>query len=262
MHGGAYCFGNPLAAAINLLRVAKIAAARGVSISIFSLDYTLAPTATFPCQQLESVAAYCHLLDVESIEPDRIFVAGESAGGHLALTCLMALSQEKLPKPAGAFPWINLGNSSPSFEQNKNKDILSKKLLDRCTELATGVAVDADSAQIDLMDLTGALRNGVDWKRVLPSRTWINIGAHDLFVDDIRKFVQQATASGARVELEVTGGMPHGWHFTVDGASKDRDPGWDDARECSPSRGPLDAAGPWCQWARKRRTTGIDFYMF
>ncbi|KAH7176413.1 Alpha/Beta hydrolase protein [Dactylonectria macrodidyma] len=223
MHGGAYCFGSPLDAAVTLLRVAEIVATRGVSISIFSVDYTLAPTAVFPCQQLESVAAYRHLLDVENIKPAKIVVAGDSAGGHLALTCLMALSQENLPKPAGAlllWPWINLRNSSPSFEQNENKDMLNKKLLDRCTELATGVATNAGSTEIDVMNLTRPLRNELTWKRILPAQTWINVGAHDLFVHDIKTFVQQAKASGASVDLEVTGGMPHGWQLTVDKLSE------------------------------------------
>ncbi|KAH6995375.1 Alpha/Beta hydrolase protein [Ilyonectria destructans] len=219
MHGGAYCFGHPLAAAVSLLRVAEIMAARGVSISIFSVEYTLAPTAVFPWQQLESVAAYRHLLEVENIKPDRIIVAGDSAGGHLALTCLMALPQEKLPRPAGAlllYPWISLKNSSPSFEQNKNKDMLNKKLLDRCAELATGVATNADSAEMDLIDLTRPLRNGLTWKRILPARTWINVGAHDVFVHDIQTFVQEAKVSRALVDLEITAGMPHGWQFVVD----------------------------------------------
>ncbi|GMG11172.1 unnamed protein product [Aspergillus oryzae] len=64
-HGGAYYLGGPLGEAVALLRTAECAA------SIFSVDYTLAPFATYPRQQEEAVAAYRHLLFNEGIEASR-----------------------------------------------------------------------------------------------------------------------------------------------------------------------------------------------
>lgn len=228
LHGGAYCFGEPLGSTLLLLRAAEIAAARGVSVSIFSAGYTLAPTGTFPLQQRQAVAAYRYLLDVEHISPDNIVVGGESAGAHLALTCLMGIAQAKLPKPAGSlllFPWISLTNSSPSFDRNKDKDVLSKSLLDRCAGEVLGTGADAAGSntyegvnwdQLELVDLTRPPTKGkgeaLTWKQILPSFTWINVGEHDNFYDDIQTFRRQAEADGARVELDITPKKPHGWH--------------------------------------------------
>lgn len=237
IHGGAYVFGEPLGSTLLLLRAAEIAAERGVNVSIFTVGYTLAPTGKFPLQQRQAVAAYRYLLDVEHISADKIVVAGESAGAHLAMTCLSGIAQANLPKPAASlllFPWISLTNSSPSFERNKHKDVLTKTLLDRCaTEVLGTEANNADQAvqadpnatyeginwdQLELVDLTrpptkakGDGKN-LNWKQIMPEFTWINVGEHDMFYDDIQTFVRQAEADGARIELDITPKKPHGWH--------------------------------------------------
>ncbi|KIH86633.1 hypothetical protein SPBR_08472 [Sporothrix brasiliensis 5110] len=234
LHGGAYVYGEPLGSTLLLLRAAEIAAARGVNVSIFTVGYTLAPTGTFPLQQRQAVAAYRYLLDVERVSPDQIVVSGESAGAHLALTCLMGIAQAKLPTPAASlllFPWISLTNSSPSFERNKYKDVLTKSLLDRCAAEVLGKDAGAGAGagtgsniyegvnwdQLELVDLTrqptkdkGA--TPLAWNQILPSFTWINVGEHDMFFDDIQTFIRQAEADGARVQLDMTQKKPHGWH--------------------------------------------------
>ncbi|KAK1722954.1 uncharacterized protein BDZ83DRAFT_653509 [Colletotrichum acutatum] len=88
-----------------------------------------------------------------------------------------------------------LKNTSPSLEANKNKDVLSKTLLDGCAKLATDEAVDGTWAQVGFIDLTNPLNGGVTWQEVLPSRTWVNVGTHDVFVHDIRTFVHEAQAT-------------------------------------------------------------------
>ncbi|CAK7219647.1 hypothetical protein SEUCBS140593_003965 [Sporothrix eucalyptigena] len=227
IHGGAYCFGEPLGSTLLLLRAAEIAAAaRSVSVSIFTVAYTLAPAGgTFPLQQCQAVAAYRHLLDVERIPSEKIVIGGESAGSHLALTCLLGVAEARLPKPAGAlflFPWISLKNESPSFERNKHKDVLTKSLLDRCADLVigpnngkpgAGVQEGIDWDQLELVDLNLPLGPGRgNWKQILPSFTWMNVGEHDMFFDDIVAFRKTAEADGARMEVNVTPKKPHGWH--------------------------------------------------
>lgn len=221
IHGGAYIAGDPLGAAPVLLRIVEIAASRGISTSIFTLDYTVAPEKTLPHQQHQAVAAYRHLLEVEGVHASKIIVAGESAGGHLALSFLMTLADTTdLQRPAGAlllFPWVNLANSSPSFIQNKHKDILTKHLLDRCSRAAVGNAAGNNNiTQNELVDLAKPRKNGQSWRQVMPAHTWINVGTHDLFVHEIQNLVELARADGARVELELTDGMHHGWQFSKD----------------------------------------------
>ncbi|KAL4941813.1 hypothetical protein BDV06DRAFT_173078 [Aspergillus oleicola] len=223
-HGGAYCFGDPLAPAVNLLRVAEIAASRGVSLSILSVEYTLAPTQTFPHQLREAIAAYRHLISIECIATDKIVIAGESAGGHLALSCLMALNEESLTKPKGAlllYPWLKLTSSGPTFESNRYKDILSKRLLDRCGEAAMG-----ERGRVEALNLENLIRQwqpGCEqtWKDILPKFTWVNIGSHDVLLHDVQTFVDGARADGAQLFLEVVPRQPHYWNYQ-------RDKDWED----------------------------------
>jgi acetyl esterase/lipase len=228
-HGGAYCLGHALGNTTSLLRVSELIAERkpDISLAIFSVDYTLGPEAKFPTQQREALAAYRYLMD-QGISPERIIVAGVSAGGHLAVSCLLAIAEEGLAKPRGALllcPWVNLKNASPSFETNRHKDTLSKSLLDRCVKaIGAGPGADCEPDALCLVNFTTPRSHLPDgpktWADILPARTWVNVGSHDVFLHDIQTFVQNATADGASVELQVSPGMAHGWQFKLDRATQ------------------------------------------
>lgn len=214
IHGGAYTLGDAFMGFTLLLRVMEVAAQQGISLSIFSLDYTLAPHAQFPQQQQEAIAAYRYLLQDQGIDARRIVIGGESAGAHVALTALLAIEDAGLPKPGGAlflYPWVNLKNSGGSTTRNKHLDMLSKDSLDRAVELAVGP--DGQEKHATLIDLAAALPEGRSWAKILPAVTRVNIGSHDLFVDDVGLFVNHAREDGANIHLEVTPKMSHGWQM-------------------------------------------------
>lgn len=216
-HGGAYCLGGPLGEAVALLRTAECAA------SIFSVDYTLAPFATYPRQQEEAVAAYRHLLFNEGIEASRIVVGGESAGGHLALSFLLALTETTLPKPGGSLllcPWSNLTNESPSFKRDRYKDALNKHLLDRAVNTFIPRDLSGHLPPLAIVNFTRPFTGRQTWKQVLPAHSWISIGGHHIFLDDTHNLVHQARLDGALVDLEITDGEPHGWQFAANKASE------------------------------------------
>lgn len=216
-HGGAYCLGGPLGEAVALPRTAECAA------SIFSVDYTLAPFATYPRQQEEAVAAYRHLLFNEGIEASRIVVGGESAGGHLALSFLLALTETTLPKPGGSLllcPWSNLTNESPSFKRDRYKDALNKHLLDRAVNTFIPRDLSGHLPPLAIVNFTRPFTGRQTWKQVLPAHSWISIGGHDIFLDDTHNLVHQARLDGALVDLEITDGEPHGWQFAANKASE------------------------------------------
>ncbi|KAB8275692.1 Alpha/Beta hydrolase protein [Aspergillus minisclerotigenes] len=222
-HGGAYCLGGPLGDAVALLRTAECAAGHGVTASIFSVDYTLAPFATDPRQQEEAVAAYRHLLSKEGIEASRIVVGGESAGGHLALSFPLALTETTLLKPGGPLllcPWSNLTNESPSFKRNRYKDALNKHPLDRAVNTFIPRDLSGHLPPLAIVNFTRPFTGRQTWKQVLPAHSWISIGGHDIFLDDTHNLVHQARLDGALVDLEITDGEPHGWQFAANKASE------------------------------------------
>lgn len=76
---------------------------------VFSIDYRLAPQHPFPAAVEDALAAYMYLIDgPDKIDPSKIVVAGDSAGGGLTLALLLALRDAGLQAPAGAMtlsPW-------------------------------------------------------------------------------------------------------------------------------------------------------------
>jgi epsilon-lactone hydrolase len=108
LHGGGYIVGSafgyrPLAGALAL------AAGAGVLVP----DYRLAPEHTFPAAIEDVVAAYRWMLD-RGVEPQRVTLSGDSSGGGLVVSVLLALKQRGLPQPGGAIlmcPWVDLAMS-------------------------------------------------------------------------------------------------------------------------------------------------------
>ncbi|CAK7216874.1 hypothetical protein SBRCBS47491_002978 [Sporothrix bragantina] len=215
-HGGGYVAGHPLGSLYQPLRIAEIAAQEGLSVSTFSLDYSLAPEAVFPTQQNEAVAAYKYLVSPTqmAIDPAKIIVYGESAGGHLAITLLDRLYSESIPRPGGAMlaaPWVNMHNSGQSFVRNKHLDLLHKPSVDKWAKyhVTRGQTGDNDKQTLrQLFDLSASVTES---RNYLPSVTWVTVGGHEMFIDDVDLFVDNAKKAGANVVYEVVGRMPHLW---------------------------------------------------
>ncbi|RIB27180.1 Alpha/Beta hydrolase protein [Gigaspora rosea] len=119
IHGGAYCIGSAKLSRALTSKYVELAKAR-----VFSTNYRLAPQNQFPASLCDTIAAYLYLIDPEPdagfkpINPKKIVIAGESAGGGLALATLLFLRDAGLPLPGGAIllsPWLDLTHSMPSF---------------------------------------------------------------------------------------------------------------------------------------------------
>ncbi|KAH8651791.1 Alpha/Beta hydrolase protein [Ilyonectria robusta] len=217
IHGGGYCMGTPFWMFSTLFRLTELMSNRHVYLDILSIDYTLAPKAVLPHQQNEAVAAYRYLIEKEKISPDHIIVGGESAGGHLAVACLLGIALQRLPRPAASIllcPWVNLTNTGASFERNKNLDFTDKPRLDAAAALVLGWP-DNHTGD-DLANLSAREGRGWRWGDVLPARTWVNVGTYDLFFDDIVAFCDNAVAEGAKLEFEASKEKTHGWQARAD----------------------------------------------
>jgi epsilon-lactone hydrolase len=85
LHGGGYCEGS-----LNTHRSLAARLALAVGSAVCTLDYRLAPEHPFPAAVDDAVAAHLHLV-AEGIDPGSIAIAGDSAGGGLAVATLVAL---------------------------------------------------------------------------------------------------------------------------------------------------------------------------
>jgi len=105
-HGGAYLLGSPRGYRSVTGRIAKLA-----GVTAWVPDYRLAPEHPFPAAIEDALSGYQALLD-SGIAADNIVIAGDSAGGGLALTLALKLRELKQPLPAAMLlisPWVDLG---------------------------------------------------------------------------------------------------------------------------------------------------------
>lgn len=120
IHGGAYFFGS-----IDTHRYMLQRHARKLKGRVFAVDYRLAPQFPFPCGLQDCLAAYLWLL--KSYDPKEILLAGDSAGGGMALSLLVTMRDQGIPLPAGAIlisPWVDLTHSFPSIVEDNPGDYI------------------------------------------------------------------------------------------------------------------------------------------
>src|SRR5215467_1876317 len=123
LHGGAYQIGSPATLRRLVALLSGAAQARALS-----LDYRLAPEHPFPAAVDDAVVAYRWLL-AGGTDPARIVIAGDSAGGGLALGTLVALRDAGEPMPAAAVllsPWTDLALTGESLRTRAAIDMLIK----------------------------------------------------------------------------------------------------------------------------------------
>ena len=96
LHGGGYFSSQPAHYLLFNLRLAESILEQGLTVSMFALDYSLAPEHLFPTQLDEAITAYQYLTGEAKIPAKKIIVVGDSAGGHLALSLLVHLDNMRL----------------------------------------------------------------------------------------------------------------------------------------------------------------------
>jgi epsilon-lactone hydrolase len=173
--------------------------------SVFALDYRLAPEHPFPAALEDALTAYRALI-AAGTHPARIVVAGDSAGGGLALALLLALRAAVEPLPAAAVlfsPWTDLAATGRSIIDNDTADVLffgSWVALTARHYLGETPATNPLVSPV-YADLTG-----------LPPLL-IQVSGSEVLLDDSRRVAENAKRSGVTATLQIWPGLPHGWHI-------------------------------------------------
>jgi acetyl esterase/lipase len=196
-HGGAYL----VCSAETHRPITGALARRGVRV--FAANYRLAPEHRYPAAVDDGLAAYRGLLE-QGVVPERLAIAGDSAGGGLALAVLLAAKEAGLPMPARAVvfsPWTDLAGTGASAIENEGRDpmIIGTKIADGA-KMYLG---DADPRTPHASPLYGDLAG-------LPP-LMIHVGANEVLRDDSVRFDEKARAAGVVSLLRIWPVVPHVW---------------------------------------------------
>lgn len=196
LHGGAYALGS-----VNTHRELVGRLVIATKCCALAINYRLAPENPFPAALEDALSAYQWLLS-KGISPARICLAGDSAGGGLAIATLLALRDREMPLPAGAFcfsPWLDLTLSGDSATKNEKLDpILSSLILEVYARSYTG----KNAANNPLISpLFADLRN-------LPP-IFMQSGKDEILRDDSLRFFEKAQQAGVDATLKTWEDMFH-----------------------------------------------------
>jgi len=199
LHGGGFISGSAALFRLISVRLCELLGAR-----VFSPDYRLAPEHPFPAAIEDAVAGYRWLLK-NGASPRDIVVAGESAGGGLAFSLLLALRGDGGPLPAGVVvmsPWTDMEGSGESVVKNAATCVMCGENIPALAALYLhGQPARAPLASPIYADLAG-------FPPVL-----LQVSGSELLLDDARRMYQNAQAAGVRSRLSIYPGQPHGWHI-------------------------------------------------
>jgi epsilon-lactone hydrolase len=199
LHGGGYVVGSINTHRAMVSRIARASDARALAI-----DYRLAPEHPFPAAVDDTLAAYRWLL-AQGYKPNRIVIAGDSAGGGLTLAALLAIRDAKLPMPAAAVPispWTDLEGTGESIRTRAARDVMVTR------ENLAQSAKQYYGANDPKNPLVSPVR--ADFRGLPPML--VHVGDAEILLDDATRVADRAKAAGVKVDLEVWDDMPHVWH--------------------------------------------------
>lgn len=186
LHGGGFVAESRAIHEPFLAALCREAGGRGLMV-----DYRLAPEHPFPAAIEDCFAAWEFLL-TSGVDPGRIVIAGDSAGGNLAVNTALRARDDGLPQPAALVlmsPALDLSFSGGSMRRNDGLDPMFHASTVRALQSYYGAGMDPEDPR--LSPLFGRL-SGLPPSLVL-------VGSSELLLDDALRY--GARVPGARVDV-------------------------------------------------------------
>lgn len=197
VHGGSFAFRFPNAHAALTARMCRRLGTRALIP-----DYRLAPEHPFPAGADDCERTYRWLLET-GVDPRNLVVAGDSAGGNLALVTLQRARAAGLPLPACAVllsPALDCTLSSPSMAAYDGRDPMLQ-LANLLVLRSYYVRSPQEYTNPEVSPLFADFRG-------LPP-LFFQVGTHELLRDEATRAAEKAHAAGVDVELELWPGVAH-----------------------------------------------------
>jgi len=200
LHGGGFVMGS-----IGTHRALASHLAAAAEARVLLIDYRLAPEDPFPAGLDDAVAAWRWMIGPGGADSSRSVVAGDSAGGGLTASTILALKQAGDPAPAGVVcisPFVDMDATGDSHNTRADADpVVGGEGL---KAMATAYLGSADSKDPLVSPIHG------DWAGAPPML--IHVGTNEVLLDDSRMLTKVCQDAGVQVTLEEWDGMVHVWH--------------------------------------------------
>lgn len=198
LHGGGYIAGSPDTSHRDFIwRIAEAARCQ-----VFALNYAKAPEQPFPKALDQVLEVYRHLMTAEDSSP--VALAGDSAGGGLALAALLKIRESGLPAPAAIVllsPWTDLTCSGGTIRSNASSEVMVPEHL--LCQIASLYCGSADPLNPFISPLFGNFHG-------FPP-TLIQVSRSEVLLDDAVRLADRMKRDGVTVSLNVWRNMPHVW---------------------------------------------------
>lgn len=195
-HGGGYSTGSSLYA-----RTLTTKLASSTSMDVLCFDYRLAPENPYPAAAQDAMKAWNYLMLLGYGARD-VIIAGDSAGGNMALSLVLRLKEEGRLLPRGLVlmsPWTDLTSSGKTHQTRAEVDpVLDAAYLDR---MIKGYAEEIDLKDPMISPLFG------DFTGFPP--TYIQVGDNEILLSDSTMLHKKMVQENVSVKLDVFKGM---WH--------------------------------------------------
>ncbi|WP_222020496.1 alpha/beta hydrolase [Rhizobium laguerreae] len=200
IHGGGFSSGS-----IRTHSLLAGSLAKAASSDVFLIDYRLMPEYGYPAQINDALTAYRWLLD-NGYRSENVIVAGDGAGGNIAIETVLRQMRAAKPLPAAVIalsPITDLAATGDSMTSNAKSDpLVSKMSIEslRKTYLGSRSPTDPQASPL-YADMTG-----------FPPLL-LQVGAGEVLLDDTLRLADKARQAGVDVTTEVWPGMPHQWQL-------------------------------------------------
>ena len=195
-HGGGYTSGN-----LGYSRVLASKLVRSTGLDTLNFEYRLAPEHPYPAALEDAFRAWDHLMYLGYGAKD-VVLAGDSAGGNMALVLCLALRRAGRMLPGALLlmsPWTDMTASGASYGERAEADpILTNEYIQAVRE---AYAPGADYSRPEFSPLFG------DFSAFPPAL--IQVGTHEILYSDSERLAERLKAAGCYCRLEVWENM---WH--------------------------------------------------
>ncbi len=200
LHGGSYTSGScnshrPMVANIAIASKARV----------LTLDYRLAPEHPHPAAVEDAVAAYKWLINGR-VDPKHLAIAGDSAGGGLAVALLVCLRDNNIPLPAACVclsPWTDLAFTGETWKTKLAADLIIYPYKEYAFAKMYQGGLDPATPLVSPLyaDLKG-----------LPPLL-VQVGTDEVLLSDSTRLAERAKQAGVNVTIEEWEKMQHVWQF-------------------------------------------------